>query len=60
MIGSTELPVLEMHPSGALVMHEEWDPLRVKKLTERLLGEKVLKKPSNCGSHFRDGITCCP
>jgi len=45
MIGSTELPVLEMHPSVALVMHEEWDPLRVKKLEERLLGEKVLKNP---------------
>lgn len=45
MKGSTELPVLEVHPSDALIMHEEWDPRRVKKLEERLLEEKVLKNP---------------
>ena len=45
MIGSTELPVLEMHPSEALITHEEWDPRRVNKLKERLLEENVLKNP---------------
>ena len=45
MIGSTELPVLEVHPSEALITHEECDPWRVKKLEKRLLEERVLKNP---------------
>lgn len=45
MIQSTELPVLQMHAVEDLVTHEECDPRRVQRLSQRILEEGVLKNP---------------
>jgi hypothetical protein len=45
MIESTELPVLQVHPTEALIPHEEVDPRRVEVLSQRILREGMLKNP---------------
>jgi hypothetical protein len=45
MIETTELPVLQVHPTEALVPHEECDPRRVEILSQRILEEGLLKNP---------------
>jgi len=42
---STALPVLQMLPSELLVTHEDSDPRRVERLSQRLLEEGLLKNP---------------
>lgn len=45
MRDSTELPVLRMLPSAALVTHEDCDPRRVEKLSQRIKLEGIFKHP---------------
>lgn len=45
MRDSTELPDLRMLPSGLLVTHEDVDPRRVEKLSQRIKQEGVFKHP---------------
>ena len=45
MIETTELPILQMHSTEALLPHEECDPRRVEMLSQRILKEGVLKNP---------------
>ena len=42
---STDLPDLRMLPSGQLVSHEDCDPRRVERLSQRLQEEGILKNP---------------
>jgi len=42
---STDLPDLRMLPSGKLVPHEDCDPRRVERLSQRLHEEGILKNP---------------
>ena len=45
MRDSTELPDLRMLPSSNLVTHEDCDPRRVEKLSQRIKQEGVFKHP---------------
>jgi hypothetical protein len=45
MRDSTALPNLQMLPTGMLVPHEDYDPRRIEKLSQRLQGEGILKNP---------------
>ena len=45
MRDSTALPELQMLPTAMLVPHEDFDPRRIEKLSQRLQGEGILKNP---------------
>lgn len=45
MHDSTVLPDLRMLPSSLLVTHEDWDPRRVERLSQRIQQEGVFKHP---------------
>ena len=45
MRDSTALPDLQMLPTAMLVPHEDYDPRRIEKLSQRLQGEGILKNP---------------
>ncbi len=45
MRDSTALPDLHMLPTATLVPHEDYDPRRIEKLSQRLQGEGILKNP---------------
>jgi hypothetical protein len=45
MRDSTALPDLQMLPTGNLVPHEDYDPRRIEKLSQRLQNEGILKNP---------------
>jgi hypothetical protein len=45
MRDSTALPVLQVLPTGTLIPHEDYDPRRIEKLSQRLQGEGILKNP---------------
>ena len=42
---STELQVLQVHAVGSLVPHEDHDPRRIEKLSQRIQQEGILKNP---------------
>ena len=45
MTESTELPVLQVHAVESLVPHEDHDPRRIEKLSQRIQQEGILKNP---------------
>jgi hypothetical protein len=45
MRDSTELPDLRMLPVAALKPHEDYDPRRIERLSQRLLADGILKNP---------------
>jgi hypothetical protein len=45
MRNSTELPDLRIFPTNKLISHEDCDPRRVERLSERIRDEGVLKNP---------------
>jgi hypothetical protein len=42
---STDLPVLRMLPAEKLISHEDPDPRRVERLSQRIRAEGMLKNP---------------